>query len=80
MFQFTTTIINIHLPVCHQVCGRPSADLAERMVAEEKERIEKRKKELGDAGLKEKAELVEKSCEQNEVCWQKICVVAVPIL
>ena len=37
-------------------------------MTEEKGRIGKRKKELRETGLKEKAELVEKSCEQNEVC------------
>ena len=50
-----------------QVMGKPSAELAGKMSAEEKERVAKQQRTLGENGLKEKGEKLEKAITQNEV-------------
>lgn len=47
------------------VVGKPSAALAERIQEENKERLEKRKNELGPEGLEARAEAVAKAQEEN---------------
>ena len=47
--------------------GKPSAELAAKMSAEEKERVAKQQEALGEKGLKEKGEELEKAIVQNEV-------------
>ena len=51
----------------HQVLGRPSAELAEKLAEDEKNRIEVQRLKLGDEGLKNKKETLEAAIEQNEV-------------
>ena len=47
--------------------GTPSAELAEKIEKEEKERVKKQRETLGEEGLKEKKEVLEASIKQNEV-------------
>ena len=47
--------------------GKPSAELAAKMSAEEKERVAEQQKALGEEGLREKGEELEKAIAQNEV-------------
>jgi len=49
------------------VVGSPSAELAVKMSAEEKERVAEQMERLGEAGMKQKADELEKAIEQNEV-------------
>lgn len=48
--------------------GKPSAELAAKMSTEEKERVAKQQKALGEEGLREKGEQLEKAIAQNGVC------------
>ena len=47
--------------------GSPSTELAVKMSAEEKERVAEQMERLGEAGMKQKADELEKAIEQNEV-------------
>lgn len=47
------------------VVGKPSAVLAEKIADENKERLQKRKADLGEEGLKAKAEIMEKAQAEN---------------
>ena len=47
--------------------GKPSAELATKMSSEEKERVAKQQKGLGEGGLKEKGQKLETAIAQNEV-------------
>ena len=47
--------------------GRPSAELAVRMSAEEKGRVAEQRERLGEAGMKQRADELERAIEQNEV-------------
>ena len=47
--------------------GKPNAELAAKMSAEEKERVATQRENLGEKGLKEKGEQLEKAITQNEV-------------
>jgi len=55
-----------------QVLGIPSTDLSENMIAEEKARVLKQAEELGEKGLKRKAEELEDAIANNEVCVERI--------
>eukprot|EP00057_Strongylocentrotus_purpuratus_P025310 XP_011679784.1 PREDICTED: uncharacterized protein LOC584034 [Strongylocentrotus purpuratus] len=48
------------------IVGEPSGKVAKDMAEEEKQRVAKQVASLGEAGLKEKAEVVEKANEENE--------------
>ena len=50
-----------------QVLGKPSAELASKMSSEEKERVCKQQECLGEEGLREKGQQLEKAIAQNEV-------------
>ena len=51
-----------------QVLGKPSAELAAKMSSEEKERVCKQQECLGEEGLKERGQELDKAIAQNEVC------------
>ncbi|XP_071830473.1 uncharacterized protein C05D11.1-like [Apostichopus japonicus] len=48
------------------IVGDPSKQVAEEMASEEKERIKKQQEELGEAGLKKMAEIVDAANQENE--------------
>ena len=50
-----------------QIVGEPSTQLMKDMGDEEKARIAKQIEKLGESGLKEKAVVLEKATEENEV-------------
>ena len=50
-----------------QVLGKPSAELAAKMSSEEKERVCKQQECLGEEGLKERGQELDKAIAQNEV-------------
>ncbi len=50
-----------------QIVGEPSKETAESMAKEEQDRVAKQRDHLGDKGLKENAENLDKATEENEV-------------
>lgn len=50
-----------------QILGRPSAELADRIAKDDKERMEEQRKSLGSDGLTKKKEELESAIKQNEV-------------
>ena len=50
-----------------QVLGKPSAELAAKMSSEEKERVCKQQECLGEEGLRERGQELDKAIAQNEV-------------
>ena len=47
--------------------GSPNAELAVTMSTEEKERVVRQRERLGEDGMRQKADKLEKAIEQNEV-------------
>ena len=50
-----------------QIIGEPSVEKMKEMGDEEEARISKQVEELGESGLKEKAAILQKATEDNEV-------------
>ena len=50
-----------------KILGIPSSELSDKMSKAEKDRIKQQRKRLGPEGLKEKANILKKSKEANEV-------------
>ncbi|XP_070567442.1 uncharacterized protein C05D11.1-like isoform X2 [Ptychodera flava] len=67
--EFWTTMLDeIYVkPTTVTIIGEPSKTLMKEMADAEKERVAKQQEELGENGLKEKEEGLEKATEQNEI-------------
>ena len=65
---YSITVTIFCFLVIHKVLGIPSSELSDKMSKAEKERIEEQRKRLGSKGMKERAEILKKSIEANEVC------------
>ncbi|XP_054720900.1 uncharacterized protein C05D11.1-like [Uloborus diversus] len=61
------------------VLGSPSPTLSDSMAKTEKLRIEEQQKKLGPAGLKEKAKILKKAMETNEVSPPKAVIQSVSV-
>ncbi len=63
----------LKLSFIFQIVGEPSTQLMKEMGDEEKARVAEQVKQLGDAGLKNKGEILQKATEENEVhfCGKK---------
>ena len=52
-----------------QIIGDPSEKLMKEMAEEEKQRVKEQRNTLGETGLKEKQNALEKATEENEVSF-----------
>lgn len=78
---FWINILNHYFIGKKYVCiiGKASPALKEKLAKEEKARIEKQAKELGEEGLKQKQKLLDESKEKNEILPPKEMISNIPV-